>query len=248
MASHDYLIQIGGTLLSTISTNSRFVKWTTGTRRGDDVVIPYAHGEYAILDSYFTGANVLLEIFVGFTTTATAKKTLSDVAKLLSAQSLVDVEQNDPHMGDVQARVKQVTDPIEGGDGTVWLFGLRNPKGFWEDVTPSTAASANPPVVSTGGDRPIDDMILTAAGTGFLQHTDALGQLSRITIDSGAGGTTPYIVDVGLGTVKDSAGSPVNKDEFLTVTQPWWMKWDAEGSQSFTSDVAWAASWRDKWA
>ena len=244
MASHDYLIQIGGTLLSTISTNSRFVKWTTGTRRGDDVVIPYAHGEYAILDSYFTGANVLLEVFVGFTTTAEAKKTLSDVAKLLSSQSLVDVEQNDPHMGDVQARVKQVTDPIEGGDGTVWLFGLRNPKGFWEDVTPTTAASANPPVVSTGGDRPIDDMILTAAGPGFLEHTDSLGQKSRITVDAGAGAGT-YVWDVGLGTMK-KAGA--DQDEFLTASQPWWMKWDAEGSQSFTSDVAWSASWRNKWA
>ncbi len=244
MASADYLIKIGGTSLSTIAANSRFVKWTTGTRRGDDVIIPYAHGEYAVLDSYFTGANVVLEVFVGFTTTATAKKTLSDVAKLLSDQALVAVEQTDPHMGVVQANVKQVTDPIEGGDGTVWLFGLRNPKGFWEDVSASSASSANPPVVSTGGDRPIDDMILTAAGPGFLEHTDALGQKSRITIDAGAGAGT-YVVDVGLGTVKKGGA---DQDEFLTVTQPWWMKWDAEGSQSFTSDVAWSASWRNKWA
>jgi len=244
MASADYLIKIGGTLLSSIAVTSRFVKWTTGTRRGDDVVIPYAHGEYAVLDSYFTGANVLLEIFVGFATTATAKKTLSDVAKLLSDQDLVVVEQTDPHMGNVRAKVQQKTDPIEAGDGTVWLFGLRNPKGFWEDVSTSSASSANPPVVTTGGDRPIDDMVLTAAGPGFLEHTDALSQKSRLTVDAGAGAGT-YIWDIGRGVMKKSG---VDQDEFLTVSQPWWMKWEPGVSQSFTSDVAWSASWRNKWA
>ncbi len=240
----DYLIKIGGTSLSTIAQHSRFVKWTSGTRRGNNIIIPYAHGEYAVLDSYFTATDVMLEIYLDFLTADDAKKTLSDVAKLLSDPALVVVEQTDPHMGVVQARVQQKADPTEAADGSVFLFPLHNPKGFWEEVTPSTAASANPPVVTTGGDRPIDDMILTAAGPGFLEHTDSLGQISRITVDAGAGAGT-YVWDIGLGTMKKGAA---DQDEFLTVTQGWWMKWEPGVAQSFTSDVAWSASWRDKWA
>lgn len=245
--AHDYAVTVGGTALSTLA-DYRFTKYTSGTRRGGNLVLPYKHGELFVPDKYFTESDVLLEVFLPSDSHDAAAEVLSTLAELLSSQSLVTVTQTDPYRGDIQARVELVTDPVETQNQLVYMFGLRNPAGFWEDQTPDTATSANPPSVTTGGDRPIDDMVLTFAGTGFLEHTDTLGQVSRIEIESGAGGTTPYVVDVGAATIVDSAGTPVTKDEFLVVTQPWWMKWQPGVAQSFTSDVNVAASWRNKWS
>lgn len=244
--SHDYAITIGGVALDTIATGlkGRFLRYTSGMRRGSNVVVPYKHGELFVPDKYFAGSDVLLEVFLPALAADDASQALSELALLLSSQSLVTVAQNDPHRGNIQARTELVTDPTPTQDRFTYLYGLRVPSGFWESVTESTAASASPPVVTTGGDRPIDDMVLTFAGPGYLQHTDPLGQVARVTIDAGAGAGT-YVVDVGAGTVKKAG---VDQDQFLTVSQPYWMKWQPDSSQSFTSTVAVAASWRNKWA
>jgi hypothetical protein len=87
-------------------------------------------------------------------------------------------------------------------------------------------------------------MILTAAGPGFLQHTDDLGQVSRVEIEAGAGAGT-YVLDVGAGTIKKGA---VHQDEFFLHTQPWVMKWQPNDTPSLTSNVNWTAQWRNKYA
>ena len=244
MALYDYAITIAGTALSTIVDLSRFVKFTAGTKRGDNVHLPYKHGDLFVPDKYFTAADVMLEVHLPSITHDAGAEALSDIQILLASQDLVIVGQTDPHRGVIQARVELLTEPVATAHEHVYLFVLGNPSGFWEDASASSAGSASPPVVTTGGDRPVDDMILTAAGPGFLEHTDSLGVLSRVTIDAVAGAGT-YVVDVGAGTVQKAS---VDQDEFLTVTQPWWMKFSPGVAQSFTSDVAWSVDWRNKWA
>jgi hypothetical protein len=166
------------------------------------------------------------------------------VALLLSSQDLVTVSQTDPHRGDIRARVELLTDPTETQNEFVYLFGLRNPSGFWEDVAATSVGPANPPSITTGGDRPVNDMVITFAGPGFLEHTDPLGQVSRVEIESAAGAGT-YVLDVGAGTIL-KASTP--QDEFFVHTQPWVMKFQPDSAQSLTSNVNITVSWRTKWA
>lgn len=244
MATHDYQISIAGVALSTLVVASRFTKYTAGYYRGQNLVLPYRHGEYYVPDKYFSNADVMLEVFLPSDTIDAAAEALSEIQALLTSQSLVVVSQVDPHRGNIRARVELATEPVPSQNDFVYLFALNNPSGFWEDVTASTAASATPPVVTTGGDRPVDDMVLTFAGPGTLTHTDELGVVSEITIDAAAGAGT-YVVDVGAGSVTKTGA---NQDEFLTVTQPWWMKFSPGAAQDLDSDVAVAVSWRNKWA
>ncbi len=240
----DYNIGVGGTnLKSVVGVEAIFMKYTSAIKRDGNLVIPYRHGELYVPDKSFDGADVLLQVYLPFDTTSEAQQALSDLALLFSSQDEVAVTQTDPARGAIRARVENLQDPVPTDDRFTYLFSLRNASGFWEDQTPDTAASASPPVVTTGGDRPIDDMILTFAGVGFLQHTDSLGQLSRVEVLAGGPGGS-YVVDVGKATITNGG----NQDEFLKVSQEWWMKWQPGVAQSFTSNVAVAASWRDKWA
>ena len=244
---HNYAITIGGVPLNTIATGleGRFLKYTSGQRRGSNLVVPHQHGQYFVPDKYFDSSDVMLELFLPHATTDAAAEALSEVALLLSSQSLVSIGQTDPHRGSIRAQAELTTDPTPTQNNLIYLFGLNIPSGFWEDASTSNA-SGNPPSVTTGGDRPISDMVLDFSGTGYLEHTDPLGQVARITIESGAGGTTPYTVDVGAGTVVDAVSA--NKDAYLTVTQPYWMKWQPGAAQSLTSSVSVTATWRNKWS
>ena len=246
--SYDYEIELDGTRVDTIVRWVRFLRYTAGAKRGSDVVAPYRHGELHIPDKLFSASEILLEVGLPATSNDAAAQALSDLTAFFAQQVRPVLSQNDPHRGNIRASVELLTEPTPTQDRFTYLFVLRNAKGFWEDETLSQAASGNPPSVTTGGDRPVHDAVLSFSGTGYLEHTDDLGNLSRITIESGAGGTTPYVVDIGKRTVKDSAGTPVNKDEFLVVSKPHWMVFSPGAAQSFTSDVSVAVDWRNKWA
>jgi hypothetical protein len=244
--AHDYAITVGGVnLKTTIGVREAiFVKYATAQKKDGNLILPYKHGELFVPDKFYDGTDVLLQVYLPFEDVGDAAQALSDLALLLATQSEVVVAQVDPAKGNIRARVENLQDPVPTEDRFTYLFSLRNASGFWEDVTATTAASANPPVVLTLGDRPIDDMILTFSGPGFLQHTDSLGQISRIEIDAAAGAGT-YVVDVGKATILKGA---VAQDEFLVVDQPWWMKWQPTTAENLTSNVSVAASWRNKWA
>jgi hypothetical protein len=243
---HDYAITLAGTLVDTVVRRSRFLQLTAGSKRDSNLLLPYKHGVLHTPDKLWDSADVLLEVFLPADAVEESSEAMSLFTFEFAAQDLVELKYTDPWTtkGIIRARVELLTQPVPSQDRLSYLFVLSNPAAFWESDTLSTAASANPPSVTTIGDRPIDDMILTAAGPGFLEHTDALGQTSRVTIDAAAGAGT-YVVDVGAGTVKKAA---VDQDEFLTVDQPWWMKFAPGVAQSFTSDVAWSVDWRTKWA
>lgn len=246
---HDYNIQIAGETLDTITTGltGRFTKFTSAQRRGTDLVIPFKHGVLFVPDKYFTDADVLLEVFLPDDTHARGQEALSELALRFASQSEVAVQQDDPHRGTIEALTQLITDPVPTQNRFVYLYGLNVPSGFWRSTTEDSTAG-NPPAFTTGGDRPIDDAILEFSGVGFLEHTDPIGQVARVEILSGAGGTPPYVVDCGAGTVQDSAGTPADKDEFLSASQPWWMKFQPGETPSFTSDVSVTVRRRNKWA
>ncbi len=242
--AHDYEITIAGTTAASLFVNARFMKYTSSERRGENLIIPSSHGTLYVPDKYFAESDVLLEVVLPVTSTATAAKALSDVALLLSDQDLIVVSQVDPHRGNIRARVEGATDPVPTQNEFVYLFGLRNPSGFWEDVSASTAVG-NPPSVTTAGDRPVGDATITFSAPGFLEHTDSLSQVSRITIEAGAGAGI-YIVECGSPrTVKKSG---VDQDRWITITQEWWMKFQPGVAQSLTSDVSITVDWRDKYS
>lgn len=247
MPSHDYNPGIAGTDLKTITgvQEALFMKYATAEKRGSNLVIPYRHGELFVPDKYFTGADVMLQVYLTAETTDRAQSALDQVLSLLQSQSLVAVTQNNPHYGNIQARVEILSDPIPTENRFTYLFSLRNPAGFWEDQSATSITGGNPPSVTTGGNRPIQDMILTFAGVGFLEHTDSLGQVSRVEVLAGATGG-PFDLDVGAGTIENASNAPM--DEFFLHTQPWVMKWEPDTAQSFTSNVSVSGSYRNKYA
>lgn len=246
MADHDYDVKVAGVDVElTLGIRRAIItNYSSANRRNGNLIIPHRHGELHVPDKYFEGADVLLQAHLPFDTVDAGKQALSDLARLFSSQTEVVVEQNDPAHGDIRARVELLQDPVPTEDRFTYLYSLRNASGFWEDVTATSVGPAMPPAVVTGGDRPIQDMILTFAGPGFLEHTDDLGQVARVEIEAAAGAGT-YVVDVGAGTV-EKAGVP--QDEFLVITQPWVMKWQPNDTPALTADVNVTAQFRNKYA
>lgn len=87
--SHNYAITVGGVALDTIAAGlkGRFLRYTSGMRRGSNVVVPYKHGELFVPDKYFAGSDVLLEVFLPALAADDAAQALSELALLLSSQS-----------------------------------------------------------------------------------------------------------------------------------------------------------------
>lgn len=245
MAFND--LTVGSTALSTIFDWHRLIKYQIGAKRGFDVTIPGRPGDYHVTNKLFGSATILIECGLPTSTTATASEALSDFAALFAGQSTVLLKYTDPHKGAIQAAVELLEEPVPSQNRLTYVYALNNPSGVWEDQSASNAVSATPPSVTTSGDRPIGDMVFTVSAVGYIEHTDSLGNANRLTIESGAGGTTPYIIDCGARTVVDSAGTPANKDAYLTVSNEWPI-FSPGAAQTLASDVAVEVDWRNKWA
>ena len=243
--AHDYAADLDGTMLDTLVDWYRFVDPIGGAKRGRDQILPGSMGRQFLPDKRIDANSILLEVGLPAAATGDSREALSLLAEIFSAQGGVTLKQTDPYLGAVQALVELARKPTPSQNRLVYLYRLNNPSGLWEDQSASNAASANPPVVTTGGDSEVDDAILTFAGPGFLEHTDDLGVLSRITIDAAAGAGT-YIVD--LSRPRTVEKSSVDQSRFVTVSKGHWMKFQPNKAQSFTSDVAVEVDWRDKWA
>jgi hypothetical protein len=237
-------ITLNGTDILTIVTSARFVKYTHGAKRGLNLEVSGKHGTVWTPDKLFGEADILLEVHLPQIADDDGLEALSKLAAIFSSQNLVTLGQTDPYKGSVQAHVEQLVEAIPTQDRLTYLYALRNPAGCWEDQTESTAASGTPPAITTGGDRPIDDMVLTYAGPGYFEYTDELGDTYRFTVDAGAGAGT-YILDFGNRTIQKAG---VDQDEFLTVTDDFAMKWSPNTAQTIDSDVGVSAAWRNKWA
>lgn len=236
-------ITLAGTDIYTIVRWARFLKYAHGSRRGTNLSISGKHGTVHTVDKLYNESDILLEVGLPMDDDD-AYEALSTLAEIFASVDLVTITQTDPFKGAIQARVELLAEPVPTQDRMTYLYVLTNPGVFWGSVTATTASSANPPTIVTGGDSPVDDMVLTFAGPGYFQHTDVLGQVNRITIDAAAGAGT-YIVDFGARTVLKSS---VPQDEFVTFTDDFAMRWSPGAAQTVTTNVAVAASWRNKWS
>ena len=237
-------ITVAGTDIYTIVRWARFLKYSHGPRRGSNLSLPGKHGTVWTPDKMYGEADILLEVGLPMTSESDALEALSELSEVFSSQALVTIVQTDAYKGDIQVHVEQMGEAVPTQDRFTYLFALTNPGAFWESVIASSASAGTPPTITTGGDKPIDDMVLTFGGPGYFEHTDSLGQVNRITIDAGAGAGT-YIVNFGARTVTKSS---VDQDEFVTFTDDFSMKWSPNASQTVASDVSVSASWREKWA
>lgn len=151
---------------------------------------------------------------------------------------LVALGRTAPHIGDVRAMVKLFMRPIRENQ-IMYRLPLSCPSGSWQDAAESSAASS---AVTTSGDVRIHDPIIEFAGAGTLTHTATDGTVSSITAESGP--TYPVTVDVGAGTVLDNGGADARGE--VSFSQPWWLRMDPDGAQSFTGTAT--IRWRNRWA
>lgn len=236
-------ITIAGTTIGTWARNSRILTYLSGARRGRNFTIPYREGEYSDPLKWYSPTDILLE--VSFKWQPSVEQNMSGLIETLApSHSLVTITGRTVFHSTVRAQVELLGPPSpHAQDPTTYIFQLRNPRGYWEDVTATTSAG-DPPTISTNGDRPIDDMVFTFATTGNVSHTDSLGNVSTLTLTTGAAANS--VVDVGNRTVQTATGG--NQDNRLTVTQPYWMRWEPGSTQAITSTGLTKVVWRNKWA
>jgi len=230
----------GTALVPTHARFARLLKHTSGFKRGQNLIIPHRHGEWSDPDKWYAPVDLLLEVGVLLEDT---EEHLSEISRLLGKSTgHVTLAYTDPYKGAIRAAVELLADPMPTQDRFTYLFRLRNPAGFWEDAAATSVGPSTTPAVTTGGDRPIDDMTVTFAGPGTATHTDENGVVSNITVDAAAGAGT-YDVDCGARTVKKASA---HQDSFLTVDQPWWWRFSPAAAQTITSTVNITVSWRNK--
>lgn len=165
---------------------------------------------------------------------------LSLIRAELAGTGLVTFTRTVPHWGNVRALVRLLDDPIpEGRNLHVVRWILTIPSGSWQDATETSQATT---AVSTGGNTRIHDPIIEFAAAGTITHTNADGTVSSIT--AAAGPTYPVTVDVGAGTVLDNGSVDSRGD--VTFTQPWWLRMDPDGAQTFTGTAT--IKYRNRWA
>ena len=238
-------ITVAGTAISTVADEARLMRYGSGAKRGKNFIIPYRDGEYSPSDKLFSGSNLLLEVFL--TTTPSPEENLSDLLALIQdPNDLVIITGTTPFHGIIRAEVELLREPALTRDTpNVYLFPLRVPKGAWE-ANSAASNAGDPPALTTDGDRPIHDALLTFAGAGHLEHTDSKSRIRRITLESGVPAST--VVDLGNRTVTQGGN---NFENLITITgaQPsWWMRFEPNLAQTFTSNVSVTISSRDKWS
>ncbi len=239
-------ITIEGTPASTYARNVKLVGYGAGSKRGRNLVIPHRDGEYSQPAKWFGGADLMLEVMLK--TVPSPEENLSGLLALFHRQvGTATIAGTHPFAGSVQTEIEMLRSPRQdGGNPNLYRFLLRNAKGTWESVTATTTtgSTGTPAAFTTSGDRPIDSFSLRFDATGFIEHTDSLGDTSRLTLTAGA--STGTTVDMGNRTVLTTTGGAA--DNFLTVTQPYWMRLEPNSTQAVTASTPHTFTWRSQWA
>jgi hypothetical protein len=227
---------------SALSDHADFVRVLTeggGSKRGFNATIPYRDGEYSDGLKFYTGADVLLEVGIKKTDAFTH---LSELQKMLGKSSgLVTLQRTDrTNAGTIVAEVELLAPPVPTQDRFTYLFPLRNPKGVWKDAS-WTSASGTAPSVSTSGDRPIHDAVVTFSAPGTVTHVDSAWGTSTIEYS----GTGTAIVDIGARTITKAGAA---QDAFLAVSQPWWLRLREDSAQTITATASVTIDWKNSWA
>ena len=239
-------IIVEGVTLTDNARNINLTNYGTVSKRGRNLTIPHRDGEWSSNPKWLAGGNLILEIMLK--TVPSPEENLSDIiAAFNQADTTSTISGTHQFAGAVRAEVEMLRAPAQSpSNPNVYRFVLRNPDGAWEAATATTTTgnSGTPAAITTSGDTPIDDFSIRYGTTGFVQHTRSDGAVTRLTLTSGA--STGITVDMGNRTVLSTTGGA--RDAFLTVTQPYWMRFDAGALQTVTASVDHTFTWRSKWA
>lgn len=208
-------------------------------KRGNNLNVAGRHGEWSDYDKPYSGTDLLLEVAVKKTST---REHLSELELMLGKSTgFVTLSRTLSYQGTVEADVELLAPPQPSQDRFTYLFQLRNPSGFWQDATVTTA-SGTAPSITTTGDRPIDDMVVTFSGPGTATH-----------VQSGWGTST--LEWQGSGTAIFDMGSPrsvtkggVNAEGSAVVSSKWWLRFAPNTTQNLTSTVSITVDYRNKWS
>jgi hypothetical protein len=239
-------ITIEGVAATANARNVNVVGYGEVSKRGSNVTIPHRDGEWTHNPKYVDGSNLMLEVVLK--TVPSPEENLSDlIAAFNKAFTTSTISATHDYAGSVRTEVELLRAPIQSpSNPNVYRFILRNPKGSWEQVTATTSTgnSGTPAAITTSGDTPIDDFTVLFATTGTVTHTNSAGTVASLTLTAGA--ASNVTVDLGNRTVKTSTGG--NQDAYLTVTQPYWMRFEAGSTQNLTATMNHTFTWRNKWA
>ena len=239
-------IVVGGVATTDNARNVNLSNYGSASKRGRNLTIPHRDGEWSSNPKWLAGSNLILEVMLK--TTPSPEENLSDLmAGFNKADTTSTITATHKFAGAIRTEVEMLRPPIQSqSNPNLYRFPLRNPDGSWEAATATTTTgnSGTPAAVTTLGDLPIDDFSIRYGTTGFVQHTRSDGVVTRLTLTSGA--STGITVDMGNRTVLSTTGGA--RDAFLTVTQPYWMRFDAGALQTVTASVDHTFIWRSKWA
>lgn len=224
---------------SALSDHASFVRVLTEGgpgKRGRNYEIAHRHGEYSNTDKYWEGADILLEVGLLQDTPYTHLSAIQG----LFAGSVALVRTDRTAIGTVTADVELLDSPRPTQNRLVYLFPLRNPDGFW--YGPTVTASGTAPSITTSGDRPIGDMTVTFSAPGTATHADTVSGENAVL---GYTGTGTAWIDVGARTIMKAGAA---QDANLYVSQPWWIRFAPNTTESVTSTVSITVQYQNKWA
>lgn len=226
-----------GSALSDHTTFIRVLNEGARQSRQGNYDIPYRYGEFSDPDKYYTGSDVLLEVGLIHDS---AHEHLSELQKIFGkTSSHVVLQRTDHSAGTVRADVELLSDPRTTQNRFVYVFPLRRPDGVWEDASVTTA-SGTAPSITTSGDQPIGDPVITFSAPGTATLVTDWG-----TAVMGWAGTGTAIVDCGARTVIKGGA---HQDANFTIDQPWWFRFAPDTTVNLTSSVSVTVDYRNKWA
>jgi hypothetical protein len=222
---------------SALTDHARFIRVlneATMEPRGGNLVIPGRYGEYAPLQKFYSGSDVILEFGL------VIDNAHSHLASLMGIFSKpVVLSRTDHPAGTVQATVN-----LDGGirqtqDRFTFAFPLRRHEGAWEDAAVSTATGTSP-TIATGGDQVIGDPVVTFSAPGTATLVTDFG-----TAVAEWAGTGTAIMDSGARTIVKGG---VAQDALFEINSKYWFRFQPDTTVNLTSSVSLTVDWRNKHA
>lgn len=222
-----------GSALSDHTTFVRVVNEGAYTPVGGNYTIPGRYGNYRPTRKYYGQTDLLLEVGLKHDS---AHSHLSSLREMFDGYPLL--ARIDHPAGTVQTYVE-----LDGGfrqtqDRFTFIIPLVRPSGVWEDASVTTA-SGTAPAITTSGDSPIGDMVVTFSAPGTAIYVDP--DWGTATMEYSGTGTA--VVDCGSRTVLKAG---VSQDANFTV-DPWWVRFTPNTTVDLTSTVSVTVDYRNKW-
>lgn len=223
-----------GSALSDHTTFVRVLDEANFAIRGGNYDIPGRFGVYRPTRKYLSGSDVLLEVGLKHTD---AHDHLSSLVGMFDG--LTTLQRTDHPAGTVQADVEWAGAPRQTQNRFTYALPFYRVDGAWEDASVATA-SGTAPSITTTGDLPIGDMVITFSAPGTATLVDS--EWGTATMEYSGTGTA--IVDVGARTIVKGGA---NQDANFTAT-PWWFRFAPNTTVDLTSTVSLTVDYRNKWA